>query len=247
MKKFQGWIEFGTMALFAVGLNLLVPLGTLDGMNLALPPAVIGAAIVGGALIKGLGSGRPKFTGYKPSRKRLQYYEGREAGDIESLYEGRPYDTDPTIGYAPHEVEARFGQRTDELAAAGAGLRQRVTNRFRGGAAAGMLSGSYGRSLQRTETGIMGMKSDIRRKNILAQAGQRREDFRYRAGRTTGAYQYGTGLMNRFAAGKYQADLAKAQAKAKFFDQLGGAVGSLGAGGAGGGPGAFTGRHGTFS
>ena len=159
-----------------------------------------------GALI-GMG---PKLKGYEPNKKNLRYYEGQQRKGIQSLYGGRPYES-PELGFSKQQMEGRFGARGAEFASARAGEEQTISNAFSrfGGR---HLAGTEWRARQRARQNDLARRSGQRRSMMLADAGQRREDWGRRHGATTGAYNTGVGMFNVAKRMAYGADLQRAQA-----------------------------------
>jgi hypothetical protein len=226
------WI--GGLLTAAAMLLLGAPAG--DGPALAIAPAVIGALAVGGGILKGLGGRRKNPKLWRAPRGRLDYYGGMEESDIRRLHEGRLEG--PGLGFSQGEMEARSGPERSEAEAQYkgnlAGLEQGVA-----GSNLGRLSGAYFRGKQRAAAEHLSRMSDIRRRNLLAGAFQRRSDLYNRLSATGGALARNVGYYNASRLAQTRASDATKQA---YLNTAGGAMSALA--GSMGGMGGFGGAGG---
>jgi len=155
----------------------------------------------------------PKLKGYKPNKAYLRHYENLQFQDVNSLRQGRPYES-PELGFSPQQMEGRFGARGAEFASARAGEEQTISDAFRrfGGR---HLAGTEWRARQRARQNDLARRAGQRRSMLVANAGQSREDWDRRHGATTGAYNRGAGMYNVAKRMQYAGDVQRAQALGK--------------------------------
>lgn len=146
-----------------------------------------------GKILEGYGTA----SHYRPKKSYIHDYEGAQHGDIMRQYSANPYGGDD-LGFTKNQIEGRMGEGVDESQAefksdTGALERSAAGNNAR------PLSGAYQRAKQRALEAHLARSSDIRRRNLILDAVQRREDFDNRLRRTSGALAQGTGLYNAYA------------------------------------------------
>lgn len=186
--KRHGWIGGLLYAVVCILLDLYVPRGTF---GLAMGPALgVGLAAGAGALMKAIGS----QPGYRPNRSNLRHYEGLQREDIDRLYGADPYGGSD-LGLNKTQMAAQTG---DQDAEAQAEYKGQVGDIERDAASGNLrpLSGAYYRAKQGALSSMLGRVSDIRRRNLIADAYVRREDFDRRARLVSNAYDFGAGLAS---------------------------------------------------
>lgn len=196
-----------TLRRFLEGLwTVLICLPAADdaGLSLAVAPvAVYGAAALGSAALRALG-GRRKNPGYfTPSKARVGEYGEMEYEDIKRLRGPDPYGGED-LGFGKGVMEARMGEGASEAQAeyrSDLGALERNVSRSPTMA----LSGSYLRGKQRALQGLLARTADIRRRNLIADAFQRRADYRFRLGAVQDAYGTAASLYNAARGAKVAA------------------------------------------
>lgn len=161
------------------------------GVFLAFGPAAgIALAAAGGAIAKGIAARRA--GGYQPSRGILRRYERLEAGDINRLYGNDPY-SGKDLGFNPTQMAAQYGEQADESQAQTKGDLAQIEQATRGQNLK-TVSGAYFRGKQRAGEAGLAREADIRRRNIIADAAQRRQDYAFRLASVGQAYRGGASM-----------------------------------------------------
>ena len=159
----------------------------------------VGAGI--GLLSNYFGSRRSTPNYYAPGKGEIRGLAAKRLSDINRLYGPNPY-SGSDLGFGQNVMEARMTPASDEAAAE---YRADVGNIERNAAVGGganMLTGAYLRGKQRALQGSLARISDIRDRNLIADAVQRRSDFFNRYGVTNQAYAGDVNLYNAAEAGK---------------------------------------------
>jgi len=158
---------------------------------MAIGPAIVAGIAAAGAVAKSIG-GKVK-PGYRPSKRAIRGYEGHEYEDIQRLYKKDPYSGDD-LGFNKNQMAAQMGEEGRESQSeykSDLGQLERETR----GSGLRTVSGAYFRGRQRVTEAHLGRIADIRRRNLIADALQRREDFGNRLRSVQSAYRYGTSLL----------------------------------------------------
>jgi hypothetical protein len=157
-----------------------------------------------------------KYQPYQPSKANLASYEARQRGDIDRLYGPEPYKGSD-LGFSRNVMQGLTAEGRDLTRGEYTGGKQRLADAYRRAGGYGMKSAQYERGREDLERGRQVGMALVNRRNIIADAMQRRTDFSSRFQKVAGAYGYGTGLYNRAQAAKYQARRAG-------YEAVGGAV-----------------------
>jgi hypothetical protein len=177
-------VFLGTLAW--VALVALVPAGPFQ---LAIPPLVIAGIAAAGAIAKAHGSRVQQ--GYQPSKKYIKNYENWQQSDLARLREKDPFRGED-LGFNRGQMAARMGESGTESEAEYRSDLGQIERATRGGGLA-TVSGAYHRGRQRATQAHLARIADIRRRNLIADAVQRREDLYNRIGAVRQAYEYGSG------------------------------------------------------
>lgn len=162
-------------------------------------PAGLAGIAAAGAVVKAISS-RKKASGFRPNRGYIKGYEKKQYEDINKLYSPDAF-SGPGIGFTKEQMAARMGLETGEAQAeykSNLGAIEQDASR-------GSLkrsSGAYFRNKQRASGGLLARTSDIRRRNILADAVQSRRDLYSRLGAVGGAYGQGVSIYNAMRPGQ---------------------------------------------
>lgn len=144
-----------------------------------------------------IGAGYGTKSYFRPKKKVVRDYEHWQHADIARLRGPNPYSGDD-LGFTKNQIEARMGENTEE-AAAEYGAAKGALERSVAGNNLRALSGSYARAKERALEGHLARTADIRRRNLILDAMQRRADLQYRLGSTGNALSQGVGLYNSYA------------------------------------------------
>lgn len=180
-------IFLGSIALLL--LNAAVPRGDV---SCAIAPAVVAGVAAGGAILSAL-SNRRKASGYRPSSGFIKQYEHLQRRDVDKLYQPDAF-SGPGLGFTKEQMAARAGVEGTEAQSEYKGNIAGIERQ----ASSGSLrrsSGSYFRNKQRATEGLLSRTSDIRRRNILANAVQSRRDLYARLGAVGDAYSQGANIL----------------------------------------------------
>lgn len=227
-------IFFG--AILCVALNYLA--ARVDGPRMAIVPAVIGGLAVASAAAKYLSSRKSRPKPYGPSRSYLKALEAYQRGDIERLHKPRPFEGED-LGYTPNEMGARIGEGVDQAQSEYASELSDLDRSAAKMGAPAQASGSLFRARQRAAQGLLGRSAEVRRRNVIEDARQRREDFYNRLRAELAPWGVGAQIFN-------QAEGVSAPGRGAGWEAISSLLASLASSGSGGAAGAAggAGRYG---
>jgi hypothetical protein len=144
-----------------------------------------------------IGAGYGTAMHYKPNKGYIHDYEGMYHADVARQNSADPY-SGSDLGFSPNVMQAKTGEGIDE---SGAEYKQDLGALDRDVASGNMrpLSGAYARAKQRALEGHLARTSDIRRRNLILDAMQRRTDLATRTEAARSAYSGGTNVYNSYA------------------------------------------------
>jgi len=179
---------------------------------------VTGAIMAAGALSSAYGA-KKASQGYSQSKSVLKDWGRKQRGQIDSLYGQDPYGQ-VGLGMNPTQMGAKMSEGSAENAAELKGnLSDIETQAAQGGGGLRAGSGAYARNRQRAVGASLGRVADIRRRNLLADAVLRRQDFDRRFDATSGSLYGNASLYN-----------ANKRASGDVYSQLGQSAMNYGAG-----------------
>lgn len=169
------------------------------GISLAFFWAAIPAAVslVSAYLASRQGS---KYPPYQPPIGQVRAYGADQAADIARLRGPNPF-AGSDLGYGQNVMEAAMAPGTDEAAAEYQSELGQINQAAATGGSPLSLSGAVFRAKQRALEGSLGRITDVRRRNLIADAVQRRQDLYNRLGEETTAYGQAASL---YSAGRQQ-------------------------------------------
>lgn len=144
-----------------------------------------------------IGAGYGTASHFRPKKSFIRDYEGWTHDDLQRLHGPNPYEGND-IGFSQNQIEGRMGEGVDESQAE---FKSDVGNIEREAAAGNMnpLSGAYHRAKQRALEAHLARDTDVRRRNLILDAMQRRQDLQDRLRMTSGAYGQGVNVYNDYA------------------------------------------------
>ncbi len=145
-----------------------------------------------------------RYKPHKPSRANLSAYEGMERGQIDRLQGDDPY-AGKDLGLNQNQLQGLTSEGRDLTRGERTATKQRISDTYRRSGKYGVKSAQFDRANERADLQSLQDNALIKRKNIIADAMIRRQDYSRRLNAIQNAYQFGTGVFNAAERNKYLA------------------------------------------